>query len=72
METAVVAGVDETIAPLVVQLAQHGHAGELGTPQGRELPVSLPSQGEEGIPAVHEVTVDQLVRVGGGRERRGT
>ena len=65
---AVVAGVDESVPALVVQLIQHGHGGVASPTQRGELPVSLPSHGEEGVSPVHQVTLDQLVGVGGPRQ----
>lgn len=52
---AVVAGVDELVLALVVQLVEHGEGGELGAAQGGELKVLVAGQGEEGIASVHQV-----------------
>ena len=66
---ALVAGVDEAVLTLGVQLHQHAQCGPLGAPQGGELPVLVPGQREEGIPPVHEVTAEQGVGVDDGGQR---
>ena len=56
-----VAGVDEAVLALVVQLHQHTHGAPLAPPQRAELPVLVPGQGEEGVTAVHQVAGQQGV-----------
>lgn len=63
---ALVAGVDEAVLALRVQLHQHAQRGPLGAAQGGELPVLVPGQGEEGVPPVHQVTAQQRIRVHNG------
>lgn len=60
---ALVAGVDEAVLALGVQLHQHAQCGPLGPAQGGELPVLVSGEGEEGVTPVHEVTAEQGVRV---------
>lgn len=60
---ALVAGVDKAVLALGMQLHQHAQCRPLGPPKGRELPVLVPGEGEEGITAIHEVTAEQGVRV---------
>lgn len=69
MVFALVAGVDEAVLALGVQFYQHTQRGPLGAPQGRELPVLVSGQGEEGISAIHEVAAEQGVRVNDGGQR---
>lgn len=60
---AYVARVEEPIRALRVQRHQHGQGGVLGAPQRGELPVLLPSQGQEGVPALHQIAGEERVRV---------
>lgn len=60
---ALVAGVDEPVLALVVQLHQHAHGAPLAAAQRAELPVFIPSQCQEGVPAVHQVAGEQRVGV---------
>lgn len=66
-----VAGVDKTVLALVVELHQHTHGAPLGPPEGAELKVLVPGQGQEGVAAVHQVAGHQRVRVGDGGQRVG-
>lgn len=63
---ALIASVDEAVLALGVQLHQHAQCGPLGPPQGGELPVLVPGEGEEGITPIHEVTAEQGVGVNNG------
>lgn len=60
---AVVARVDELVLALVVQLVQHAQCTELRPPKRRELEVLVAGQREECIATVHQVTVDERIRV---------
>lgn len=51
-----VAGVDEAVLALVVQLHQHAHGAPLRPSERAELQVLVSSQSQEGIAAVHQVT----------------
>lgn len=66
MVLALIARVDEAILALGVQLHQHAQRAQLGAAQGRELPVLVSGQGEEGVPPVHQVTAQQRIRVHNG------
>lgn len=63
---ALVAGVDKAVLALGVQLHQHAQCRPLGPTQGRELPVLVSGEGEEGVTPIHEVTAEQGVRVNDG------
>ena len=71
VHATIVASVHKAIAGLIVKFIEHRHGGILGPAKGGELPVSLTRHGQEGVPAIHEITADELVRVCGARERRG-
>ena len=71
MVFALVAGVDEAVGALVVQLHQHAHGAPLGPPEGAELQVLVPGQREEGVAAVHQVAGHEGVRVRDGGQRVG-
>ena len=71
VHATIVASVHKAIAGLIVKFIEHRHGGILGPAKGGELPVSLTRHGKEGVPAIHEITADELVRVCGARERRG-
>lgn len=60
---AVVAGVNELVLALIVQLIQHGQRGELRSPQRRELKVLVAGKGEEGIAAVHQIAGEQWIGI---------
>lgn len=60
---AAVAGVDELVLALVVQLVQHAEGGEARAPRGRELVVAVARHRQERVAAVHQVAVHQRVRV---------
>ena len=60
-----VACVEEPFPSLGVQRDKHGQGGVLGSSKGGELPVFLPSQGEEGISALHQVAAEERVWVTG-------
>ena len=60
---AFVAGVDEAVLALVVQLHQHAHGAPQGPAQRAELQVLIPGQRQEGITAVHQVARHQRVGV---------
>lgn len=68
MVLTLIAGVNKAILSLVVQLNQHAHGAPLTPPERAELPVFVPCQSQEGIPAIHQVTGDQGVRVTDGWE----
>lgn len=68
---ALVASVDKAVLSLVVQLNQHAHGAPLAPPEGAELPVFVPGQGQEGIAAIHQVTREHGVRVNDGRQGVG-
>jgi hypothetical protein len=53
MVLALIARVDETVLALCMQFYQHAQCGPLGAAQGRELPVLVSGQGEEGITPIH-------------------
>lgn len=69
---ALVAGVDEAVLALVVELHQHTHGAPLGPPKRAELQVLVPGQSQEGVAAVHQVAGHQGVRVGDGGQRVGS
>lgn len=71
MVFTLIAGVDEAVLALVVQLHQHTHGAPPRPPQGAELQVLVPGQSQEGIAAVHQVTGHQGIRVSDGRQRVG-
>lgn len=60
---AVVARVDKLVLTLVVQLVEHRHRAEFGTTQRRELVVFFTSHCEEGIASIHEIAVNEGIRV---------
>jgi hypothetical protein len=60
---AVIAGVDESVLALVVQLVQHGHCGVLGSPQGRKFVVLVSSQRQKCISSIHQIALDEWVRI---------
>lgn len=64
----VVASVDEAVIALCVELIQERHSRELGSTKGRELPVFFSGQVKESITPVHEVTGNEGIGIGGGRE----
>ena len=66
----VVAGVDEAVVALRVELVQESHGGVLGPAEGRKLPVLLSSQVQESITPVHEVTGNEGIGISGGRKGR--
>ena len=66
-----VAGVNEAVLALVVQLHQHTHGAPQGPPQRAELQVLVPGQSEEGVAAVHQVTGHQRVAVSDGGQGVG-
>lgn len=68
---AFVAGVDEAVLALVVQLHQHTHGAPLGPPERAKLQVLVPRQSQEGVAAVHQVAGHQGVRVSDGGQRVG-
>lgn len=68
---ALVAGVDEAVLALVVQLHQHTHGAPLGPPQRAELQVLVSGQSQEGVAAVHQVAGHQRVGVSDGGQRVG-
>lgn len=72
MVFALVAGVDEAVLALVVQLHQHTHGAPLGPPERAELQVLVPGQSQEGIAAIHQVTGHQGVLVRDGGQRVGS
>lgn len=69
MVLALVAGVDEAVLALVVQLYQHAHGAPLTAAQRAELPVFIPRQRQERVSSVHQVTREQRVRVDYGWQR---
>lgn len=60
---AVVAGVDELVLALVVQFVEHAQCTELGPAKGREFKVLVAGHREERIATVHQVTVDERIRI---------
>lgn len=68
---ALVAGVDEAVLALVVQLHQHAHGAPLGPPQRAELQVLVSGQSQEGVSTVHQVAGHQGVEVRNGGQRVG-
>lgn len=60
---AVVARVDELVLALVVQFVQHAQCTELGAAQRGELEVLVAGHREECIATVHQVTVDERIRI---------
>lgn len=50
----------------VVKFEKECHGRELSSPKGRELVMFFPRESEEGITTIHEITVDQSIRVGDG------
>lgn len=72
MVFTLIAGVDEAVLALVVQLHQHTHGAPLGPPERAELQVLVPGQSQEGITAVHQVTGHHGVRVSDGGQRVGS
>lgn len=60
---AVVAGVDELVLALVVQLVQHAQRAELGAPHRRELKVLVAGHRQKGVAPVHEVTVHERIGI---------
>lgn len=67
-----IAGVDEAVLALVVQLHQHTHGAPLGPPERAELQVLVPGQSQEGIAAIHQVAGHQRVLVSDGGQRVGS
>ncbi|KAH9400668.1 hypothetical protein TYRP_002239 [Tyrophagus putrescentiae] len=68
---AVIARVEEAVVAAVVQLVEHRQAGELGPPQAREFVMLITGKGEEGITTVHEITINQGIRVADRRQTGG-
>lgn len=60
---ALITSVDKAILALVMQLHQHAHGAPFRPPQRAELQVFIPSQCQESITAIHEVTCHQGIRV---------
>lgn len=58
-----VAAVDKPIPALIVKLDQHGHRGKLGSSQRWEFVVLLAGKGQESVPAIHNVTVHERIRI---------
>lgn len=54
---AAVAGVDELVGALVVQLVQHAQRGEARAARGRELVVAVARHRQERVAPVHQVAV---------------
>lgn len=71
MMFTLITGVDEAVLALVVQLHQHTHGAPHGPPERAELQVLVPSQSQEGVTAVHQITGHQGVRVSDGGQRVG-
>lgn len=67
-----VAGVDEAVLALVVELHQHTHGAPLGPPKRAEFQVLVPGQSQEGIAAVHQVAGHQGVQVSDWGQRVGS
>lgn len=63
MVLALIASVDKAVLSLVVQLNQHAHGAPLAPPEGAELPVLVPGKSQKRIPAIHQITGEQGVRV---------
>lgn len=53
MVLALIAGVNEAVLALVVQLYQHAHGAPLAPSQRAELPVFVPGQRQKSVAAVH-------------------
>lgn len=66
-----IAGIDEAVLALVVQLHQHTHGAPLGPPERAELQVLVPGQSQEGVASVHQVAGHQGVRVSDGGQGVG-
>lgn len=66
-----IAGVDEAVLALTVELHQHAHGAPLGPPEGAKLQVFVPAQRQEGIAAIHQVAGHQRVLVSDGGQRIG-
>lgn len=71
MVFTLVAGVDETVLALVVQLHQHTHGAPLGPPERAELQVFVSGQSQKGVSPVHQVTSHQGVGISDGGQRVG-
>lgn len=63
LSLAVIARVEESVVAAVVQLVEHCQTGELGPSQARKFVVLITGKGEEGITTVHEITINQRIRV---------
>lgn len=63
MVLALIASVHKAVLALVVQFYQHAHCAPFASSQRAELPVLVSSQSQKGIPAIHEITCQQRVRV---------
>ena len=68
---AVVAVVDKLVPSLRVEFIQHGHGGVLGSPQRRELPMSLPGHRKESVSPIHQITRYDVVGISRTWHRRG-
>lgn len=66
---ALIARVHKAVLALVVQFHQHAHCAPFASSQRAELPVLVPGQSQKGIPAIHEITRQQRVRVHDGWKR---
>jgi len=66
-----IAGVDEAVLTLIVQLHQHTHGAPSGPPERAELQVLVSGQSQKGIAAIHQVAGHQGVWVSDGGQRVG-
>lgn len=67
----VVTVVDKLVPSLRVEFIQHGHGGVLGSPQRRELPMSLPGHRKESVSPIHQITRYDVVGISRTWHRRG-
>ena len=63
MVLALVTRVHKAVFALVMEFTQHGHGGEFGPTQRRELVVFLSSQGEEVVATIHQLAGDETVGI---------